>query len=230
LFCALVKSSSRKIFLPSEMHAIRAGFKLSIYEPQPARCVCFIESLYSELGNLIPFCSLTDDKLRICTAFQLSVLSQFWRSQRVFKRKVCDLKGMKPQEDNRLKRSILSSSVLLFCHCIVSLHNLVTLDIFRHDTRSFTFVGVRGLCLLFLVLFRLSFLHCIIIMRFNVFSQVIAPHKSFTADGTSESLLARVRSKMPLQFVRPCKTLAAKQPVTHKWPLTSMPSQMSFQM
>lgn len=117
-------------------------------------------------------------------------------------------------------------------YCQPRLCNLLNLDIiFRSVARTSTFAAdVDSFTLLLLVFFRFAFLHCVIIVSFNVFGQVITSHESFIADGASESFLARVCSKMSLQLVRTCETFAAKQPVTYKWPLACMPSEMSFKM
>lgn len=60
-------------------------------------------------------------------------------------------------------------------------------------------------------------------VRLCVLCEVVGPHEALVADGTREALLSRVRAKMTLQFVGPCKTLAAEQPVADKRPLTRVP-------
>lgn len=68
------------------------------------------------------------------------------------------------------------------------------------------------------------------VVRFHVFGQVIRPHEPLVADGTGESLLARVRPEVALQLVGPGEPLAAKEPVADERPLAGVPPQMGLQM
>lgn len=69
-----------------------------------------------------------------------------------------------------------------------------------------------------------------VLVRFDVFSQVVTAHKPFATVRTYEPLLARVRPQVSLQFVRTCKALATEQPVTHERPLSRVPSKVRFQV
>lgn len=70
----------------------------------------------------------------------------------------------------------------------------------------------------------------IILMRLHMLSQMIRPHESLTANTTRKSFFPSMRTKMSLQFIRPCKSLTTKQPITDKRSFTSMPPQMRLQM
>lgn len=70
----------------------------------------------------------------------------------------------------------------------------------------------------------------LILVRFHVFRQVVAPHEPLPARGAGEPLLPRVRTKMTLQLVAPGEPFAAEQPVADERPLARVPSQMRLQM
>lgn len=63
-----------------------------------------------------------------------------------------------------------------------------------------------------------------------MFGQVIAAHKAFIANRTSESFLAGMSPQMPLQFVGTSETFATEKPIANERPFTSVPSEMSLQM
>lgn len=70
----------------------------------------------------------------------------------------------------------------------------------------------------------------LILVRFHVFRQVIAPHEPFPARGASEPLLPGVRAQMTLQLVAPREPLAAEKPVADEGPFARVPSEMRLQM
>ena len=59
---------------------------------------------------------------------------------------------------------------------------------------------------------------------------VVAAHEMLSALRADEPLVARVNSKMALELVRPFKTLAAVEPVAHKWPLPGVQVKVRVQM
>lgn len=68
------------------------------------------------------------------------------------------------------------------------------------------------------------------VMCLDVFRQVVRTHEPLIAYGARKSLLTRMCSQMPLQFIGSRESLATKQPVADKRPLTRMPAQMRLQM
>lgn len=70
----------------------------------------------------------------------------------------------------------------------------------------------------------------LILVRFHVLRQVIAPHEPFAARRTGEPLLAGVSPKMTLQFVAPGEPFAAEQPVADERSFPGMPPEMRLQM
>lgn len=75
------------------------------------------------------------------------------------------------------------------------------------------------------VLFRVF-----ILVRFDVFLQVIAPDEPLFARRAGEAFLAGVGAEVPLEFVRTKEPFSAEQPVAHKRTFTRVPSEMGFQM
>ena len=67
-------------------------------------------------------------------------------------------------------------------------------------------------------------------MCLDVLFKVVAAHETFSALRADEPLVPRVNSKMALEFVRPGKTLAAVEPVAHKWPLPGVQAKVRLQM
>lgn len=69
-----------------------------------------------------------------------------------------------------------------------------------------------------------------VLVRFDVFGQVVTAHKPFATVRTYEPLLARVRPQVSLQFVRTCEALATEQPITYERPLSRVPPEVRFQV
>lgn len=67
-------------------------------------------------------------------------------------------------------------------------------------------------------------------MGLDVLAEVIGAHESLVADGAREPLLPRVGPQVPLQFVGPRETFAAKQPVAHEGPLARVPPEVRLQV
>lgn len=68
----------------------------------------------------------------------------------------------------------------------------------------------------------------LVLMRFHVFGQVVAPHEPLAAVGTGEALLPGVCPQVPLQLVGACETFPAEEPVAHKRPLSGVPAKVCF--
>ena len=64
----------------------------------------------------------------------------------------------------------------------------------------------------------------------DVFTEVIAAHKSLVADRTGEPLLAGVRPQVALQFVGAGEPLAAEEPVADERSLAGVPSEVRLQV
>jgi len=67
-------------------------------------------------------------------------------------------------------------------------------------------------------------------VRLGVLGQVVRPHEPLVAGRAGEPFLSCVGSKVSLQLVGSCKSLAAEKPVADERPFSCVPSQMGFQV
>lgn len=68
------------------------------------------------------------------------------------------------------------------------------------------------------------------LVSLGVFGQVVGAHETFAAFGARETLLARVRSQVALQFVGSREALAAEEPLAAERALAGVPPQMRLQV
>lgn len=69
-----------------------------------------------------------------------------------------------------------------------------------------------------------------VLMRFDVFGQMVTPHEPLAAVLAHKALLPRVSPQVSLQLVRPGEALPAEEPVAHERPLPRVPPQVRLQV
>lgn len=69
-----------------------------------------------------------------------------------------------------------------------------------------------------------------ILVRFDVFGQVVTPHEPLAAVRAHKALLPSVSPQVSLQLVRPGEALATEEPVADKRPLARVPAQVRLQV
>ena len=65
-------------------------------------------------------------------------------------------------------------------------------------------------------------------VRLGVLGQVVRAHEPLVAGRAGEPFLSCVGSKVSLQLVGSCKSLAAEKPVADERPFSCVPSEMGF--
>lgn len=64
----------------------------------------------------------------------------------------------------------------------------------------------------------------------HVFGQVVVTHENSGAESAAKLLGTSVCLQVALQFIGARESLAAEEPVADKWPVSTMPAQVSLQV